>query len=129
LLRAATAASFDRIDADGCLSTNDTVVLMASGASGTTPDEEAFAALLAEVCDDLSRQMIADAEGATKSIAIEVVRAADEDDALEAARAVARNNLFKCAMYGEDPNWGRCWPPSAPPRPPSNRTRSTSPST
>ncbi|WP_017595123.1 bifunctional glutamate N-acetyltransferase/amino-acid acetyltransferase ArgJ [Nocardiopsis potens] len=107
LLRAATAASFDRIDADGCMSTNDTVVLMASGASGTAPDEQAFAALLAEVCDDLARQMVADAEGATKSIAIEVIRAADEDDALEAARAVARNNLFKCAMYGEDPNWGR----------------------
>ncbi|MDA2808715.1 bifunctional glutamate N-acetyltransferase/amino-acid acetyltransferase ArgJ [Nocardiopsis suaedae] len=107
LLRAATAATFDRIDADGCLSTNDTVVLMASGASGAVPDEEEFAALLTEVCDELAGQLIADAEGATKAIAVEVVGAADEDDALQAARAVAGNNLFKCAMFGEDPNWGR----------------------
>ncbi|MDA8372376.1 MAG: bifunctional glutamate N-acetyltransferase/amino-acid acetyltransferase ArgJ [Nocardiopsaceae bacterium] len=107
LLRAATARTFERVDADGCLSTNDTVVLMASGASGTTPAEAEFAALLTEVCDDLARQLVADAEGASKSIEIEVVGAADEDDAVEVGRAIARNDLFKCAMYGQDPNWGR----------------------
>ncbi|WP_017556873.1 bifunctional glutamate N-acetyltransferase/amino-acid acetyltransferase ArgJ [Nocardiopsis baichengensis] len=107
LLRAATARTFDRVDADGCMSTNDTVVLMAGGASGTAPDEEEFAALLTQVCDDLAGQLIADAEGATKAIAVEVVGAADEEDALLAARAVAGNALFKCAVFGEDPNWGR----------------------
>ncbi|WP_017540392.1 bifunctional glutamate N-acetyltransferase/amino-acid acetyltransferase ArgJ [Nocardiopsis halophila] len=107
LLRAATARTFDRVDADGCMSTNDTVVLMAGGAAGTAPDEEEFAALLTQVCDDLAGQLIADAEGATKAIAVEVVGAADEEDALLAARAVAGNALFKCAVFGEDPNWGR----------------------
>ncbi|GAB3450962.1 bifunctional glutamate N-acetyltransferase/amino-acid acetyltransferase ArgJ [Streptomonospora sediminis] len=107
LLRAATRRTFDRVDADGCASTNDTVVLMASGASGTTPDEAEFDALLTEVCDDLARQLIADAEGSTKSIDVEVVGAASEEDALEAARSVARSDLFKCALFGEDPNWGR----------------------
>ncbi|GAA1775656.1 bifunctional glutamate N-acetyltransferase/amino-acid acetyltransferase ArgJ [Streptomonospora arabica] len=107
LLRAATRRTFDRVDSDGCASTNDTVVLMASGASGTAPDEAEFGALLTEVCDDLARQLVADAEGSTKSIAVEVVGAASEDDAVEAARAVARSTLFKCAVYGEDPNWGR----------------------
>lgn len=107
LLRAATARTFDRVDADGCMSTNDTVVLMAGGASGTAPDEEEFAALLTQVCDDLAGQLIADAEGATKAVSVEVVGAADEDDALLAARAVAGNALFKCALFGEDPNWGR----------------------
>ncbi|MFC3999708.1 bifunctional glutamate N-acetyltransferase/amino-acid acetyltransferase ArgJ [Nocardiopsis sediminis] len=107
LLRAATARTFERVDSDGCLSTNDTVVLMAGGASGVTPDEAEFGLLLTEVCADLARQLVADAEGASKSIAIEVVGAADEDDAVEVARAVARNSLFKCAMYGQDPNWGR----------------------
>ncbi|GAA3766292.1 bifunctional glutamate N-acetyltransferase/amino-acid acetyltransferase ArgJ [Salinactinospora qingdaonensis] len=107
LLRATTARTFDRVDADGCTSTNDTVLLMASGAAGVTPDEEEFAALLTQVCDDLARQLIADAEGATKSIAIETVGAASEDDALTVSRAIARNSLFKCAIYGEDPNWGR----------------------
>ncbi|MBB4932493.1 glutamate N-acetyltransferase/amino-acid N-acetyltransferase [Lipingzhangella halophila] len=106
-LRAATGRTFDRVDADGCLSTNDTVALMSSGASGTAPDEEEFTALLTEVCGDLARQLIADAEGASKSIAIEVVGAASEDDAVTAARAVARSALFKCAIYGQDPNWGR----------------------
>ncbi|WP_046470248.1 bifunctional glutamate N-acetyltransferase/amino-acid acetyltransferase ArgJ [Allosalinactinospora lopnorensis] len=106
-LRAAAARTFDRIDSDGCLSTNDTVVLMASGASGAVPDEEEFGALLTEVCDDLARQLIADAEGASKTIAIEVVGAADEDDAVTVARTIARNALFKCAIYGQDPNWGR----------------------
>ncbi|QBI55084.1 bifunctional glutamate N-acetyltransferase/amino-acid acetyltransferase ArgJ [Streptomonospora litoralis] len=107
LLRAATRRTFDRVDSDGCASTNDTVVLMASGASGTTPDEAEFGALLTEVCDDLARQLVADAEGSTKSIAVEAVGAADEADAVEAARSVARSNLFKCAVFGEDPNWGR----------------------
>ncbi|GAA3765189.1 glutamate N-acetyltransferase/amino-acid N-acetyltransferase [Spinactinospora alkalitolerans] len=107
LLRRATAVTFDRIDSDGCISTNDTVLLLASGAAGTVPDEADFAALLTEICDDLARQLVNDAEGASKTIAIEVVGAAGEDDALTAARAVARNNLFKCAVYGEDPNWGR----------------------
>ncbi|MDA0567560.1 bifunctional glutamate N-acetyltransferase/amino-acid acetyltransferase ArgJ [Streptomonospora sp. S1-112] len=107
LLRAATRVTFERVDSDGCMSTNDTVVLMASGASGTVPSEAEFGALLTEVCDDLARQLIADAEGATKTIAVEVVGAANEEDAVTAARAVARSNLFKCAIYGEDPNWGR----------------------
>lgn len=107
LLRRATALTFDRIDADGCMSTNDTVLLLASGASGTAPTEAEFGPLLTEVCNDLAQQLIADAEGASKSIAIEVVGAADEDDALTVARTIARNALFKCAMYGEDPNWGR----------------------
>ncbi|MEY9210975.1 bifunctional glutamate N-acetyltransferase/amino-acid acetyltransferase ArgJ [Thermobifida halotolerans] len=107
LLRAATEVTFDRLDADGCTSTNDTVLLMSSGASGTTPDEGEFSRLLTEVCQDLCRQMLADAEGATKSIAIEVVGAASTADAVAVGRAVARNALFKCAIYGEDPNWGR----------------------
>ncbi len=106
-LRHAAAHSFDRIDADGCMSTNDTVILMASGASGITLDEAAFADLLTEVCVDLAAQLIADAEGASKDIAITVRGARDVDDALEVARAVARSNLLKCAIHGEDPNWGR----------------------
>ncbi|HEU5429867.1 MAG TPA: bifunctional glutamate N-acetyltransferase/amino-acid acetyltransferase ArgJ [Actinocrinis sp.] len=106
-LRAAVAYTFDRIDSDGCMSTNDTVLLMASGASGVTPDAAQFEAAVREVCDSLARQLIADAEGASKEIRIEVVHAADEADALEVARSIARNNLFKCAIYGEDPNWGR----------------------
>ncbi|HEU5356283.1 MAG TPA: bifunctional glutamate N-acetyltransferase/amino-acid acetyltransferase ArgJ [Actinocrinis sp.] len=106
-LRAAVAHTFDRIDSDGCMSTNDTVLLMASGASGVTPDATQFEAAVLEVCDSLSRQLIADAEGASKEIRIEIVHAADESDALEVARSIARNNLFKCAIYGEDPNWGR----------------------
>ncbi|HXR71957.1 bifunctional glutamate N-acetyltransferase/amino-acid acetyltransferase ArgJ [Actinocrinis sp.] len=106
-LRAAVAHTFDRIDSDGCMSTNDTVLLMASGASGVTPDAAQFEAAVREVCDTLARQLIADAEGASKEIRIEVVHAAHEADALEVARSIARNNLFKCAIYGEDPNWGR----------------------
>jgi glutamate N-acetyltransferase / amino-acid N-acetyltransferase len=106
-LRSAVARTFDRIDSDGCMSTNDTVILMASGAAGAKPDPAAFAAAVHQVCDSLARQLIADAEGASKEIEIEVVHAADEADALEAARSIARNNLFKCAVYGEDPNWGR----------------------
>jgi glutamate N-acetyltransferase/amino-acid N-acetyltransferase len=106
-LRAATAATFDRVDADGCMSTNDTVLLLASGASGVRPPYEALVAALTTVCDDLARQLVKDAEGASKEIAVTVQRAATEDDALVVARAIARNNLLKCAVHGEDPNWGR----------------------
>jgi glutamate N-acetyltransferase/amino-acid N-acetyltransferase len=106
-LRHATAHSFDRIDSDGCMSTNDTVIAMASGASGIAPDLEEFVVALTEVCASLARQLIADAEGATKDIRIDVVNAATEQDALEVARAVSRSNLLKCAIHGEDANWGR----------------------
>jgi len=106
-LRAATAVSFDRIDSDACMSTNDTVVVLASGASGVAVDSGELTQALTAVCSDLARQLIADAEGAAHDIAIEVVGAASVDDALEVARAVARNNLFKCAVFGNDPNWGR----------------------
>ena len=106
-LRAATAMSFDRIDSDGCQSTNDTVVLMASGASGVSPQMGEFTAILTQVCVDLAEQLIADAEGAAHDITIDVQGAANVDDALEVARSIARNNLFKCAVFGNDPNWGR----------------------
>ncbi|RSN64532.1 MULTISPECIES: bifunctional glutamate N-acetyltransferase/amino-acid acetyltransferase ArgJ [Actinomadura] len=106
-LRAATGATLDRLDADGCMSTNDTVLLLASGAAGTVPAEDEFTALLTEVCADLTRQLLVDAEGASKAIAIEVVGAATEDDAVVVGRSIARNNLLKCAIHGEDPNWGR----------------------
>ncbi|CAA9265968.1 MAG: Glutamate N-acetyltransferase @ N-acetylglutamate synthase [uncultured Corynebacteriales bacterium] len=106
-LRAATARTFDRVDSDGCMSTNDTVLLLASGASGVTPDPAAFAAAVEELCADLCRQLLTDAEGATKDVAIEVVGAATEADAVEVGRAVARSNLLKCAFFGNDPNWGR----------------------
>jgi glutamate N-acetyltransferase/amino-acid N-acetyltransferase len=106
-VREATRLTFQRIDSDGCLSTNDTVLLLASGASGVTLPAGELTALVTDVCMDLGRQMIGDAEGATKDIAITVTGAATEDDALEVGRAVARNNLLKCALYGKDPNWGR----------------------
>lgn len=106
-LRDATRTTFDRVDSDGCMSTNDTVLLLASGASGVTPEHAEFAEAVREVCDDLGQQLIRDAEGATKDIRIEVVGAATEDDAVEVGRSVARNNLLKCALHGEDPNWGR----------------------
>lgn len=106
-LRDATRTTFDRVDSDGCMSTNDTVLLLASGASGAAPDPVEFQAILTQVCADLARQLVGDAEGATKDIAVEVIRARDEADAVEVARAVARSNLFKCAMFGNDPNWGR----------------------
>ncbi len=106
-LRAATAATFDRVDTDGCMSTNDTVLCLASGASGRSPDRGEFAELVRAVCTDLCRQLVRDAEGATKEITVEVARAASEDDALEVARAVAHSNLVKCALHGRDPNWGR----------------------
>jgi len=89
------------------MSTNDTVLLLASGASGVQPDPAEFASLLAAACDDLARQLLLDAEGATKAISIQVVGADSEDDAVAVGRAVARSNLFKCAIAGEDPNWGR----------------------
>ena len=107
VLRSATATTFDRIDSDGCQSTNDTVVLLASGASGVTAGASALADAVTEVCASLARQLIADAEGAHHDIAIEVRNAANEADALEVARAIARNNLVKCAVFGNDPNWGR----------------------
>jgi glutamate N-acetyltransferase / amino-acid N-acetyltransferase len=106
-LRSATAITFDRLDTDGCMSTNDTVLLMASGAAGVTPDHREFTETLTEVCADLARQLQLDAEGAEKMITIEVVGAASESDAVTAGRAVARNDLLKCAIGGEDPNWGR----------------------
>ena len=106
-LRSATAVTFDRLDSDGCMSTNDTVLLLASGAAGVTPARADFIVTLTEVCADLARQLQLDAEGAEKMITIEVVGAASEADAVTAGRAVARNNLLKCAIGGEDPNWGR----------------------
>ena len=106
-LRSATAVTLDRLDSDGCMSTNDTVLLMASGASDVTPELAEFTALLTEVCADLTRQLLIDAEGASKAIAIEVVGAASDFDAVMVGRSIARNNLLKCAIHGEDPNWGR----------------------
>jgi glutamate N-acetyltransferase/amino-acid N-acetyltransferase len=106
-LRVATGLTFDRIDSDGCMSTNDTVLLLASGASGVAPDPASFADAVTAVCGDLARQLIGDAEGASKDIEIVVSGAACEADAVEVARAVSRSNLLKCAIHGEDPNWGR----------------------
>ncbi|MFW5470034.1 bifunctional glutamate N-acetyltransferase/amino-acid acetyltransferase ArgJ [Knoellia sp. CPCC 206435] len=106
-LRAATARTFDRVDSDGCMSTNDTVVLLASGASGVAVDLPGLTAAVAGVCDDLARQLVADAEGASHEIAVEVRSAATEADAVEVARSVTRSNLFKAAIFGRDPNWGR----------------------
>jgi glutamate N-acetyltransferase / amino-acid N-acetyltransferase len=106
-LRTAVRTTFDRLDTDGCMSTNDTVLLLASGATGVTPDQDEFAGLLTEVCADLATQMQADAEGASKAITIEVTSAATESDAVEVGRAIARCNLLKCAIHGADPNWGR----------------------
>ncbi len=106
-LRAATRVTFDRVDSDGCTSTNDTVLLLASGASGETPAYADLETAVTEVCASLARQLVADAEGASKDVRIEVVNAATEDDAVEAGRAISRANLVKCAIHGEDPNWGR----------------------
>jgi glutamate N-acetyltransferase/amino-acid N-acetyltransferase len=106
-LRAAVRTTFDRLDTDGCMSTNDTVLLLASGASGVRPDAAEFTRLVTTACADLAGQMQQDAEGASKAIAIEVTGAASEDDAVQVARAIARCNLLKCAIAGEDPNWGR----------------------
>ncbi|MDJ1132285.1 bifunctional glutamate N-acetyltransferase/amino-acid acetyltransferase ArgJ [Streptomyces iconiensis] len=106
-LRDATRTTFDRIDSDGCMSTNDTVLLLASGASEVVPDQAEFAEAVRKVCDDLGQQLIRDAEGASKDIRIEVVGAASEQEAVQVGRTIARNNLLKCALHGEDPNWGR----------------------
>ncbi|QGF24863.1 bifunctional glutamate N-acetyltransferase/amino-acid acetyltransferase ArgJ [Raineyella fluvialis] len=106
-LGAATRVTFDRLDSDGCMSTNDTVVALASGASGITPEATAFLAALTEVCHDLGQQLIGDAEGASHDIAVRVVNAASEDDAVQVARSITGSNLFKCAIFGNDPNWGR----------------------
>jgi glutamate N-acetyltransferase/amino-acid N-acetyltransferase len=106
-LREAVSLSFDRIDSDGCMSTNDTVFLLANGASAVSPSSEEFTEVLTRVCMDLARQLIADAEGASKDIEIHVRGADSVQDALEVARAVSRSNLLKCAIHGEDPNWGR----------------------
>lgn len=99
--------TFNRIDSDGCTSTNDTVLLMGSGASGVELSPETLATLLTDVCSSLANQLIADAEGSTKSVSISVSGSASEQDAVEIARACARNNLLKCAIFGGDPNWGR----------------------
>jgi len=106
-LRKATRVTFDRLDSDGCMSTNDTVTLMASGASGIKPAFDEFTDVLTSVCRDLALQLLSDAEGSTHDIAIEVVNAASEDDAVMVGRSLARNNLFKAAVFGNDPNWGR----------------------
>ena len=106
-LRAATRVSFDRLDSDGCMSTNDQVTLLASGASGIVPDAAEFRAAVIAICLDLALQLQADAEGSSHDISIETVNAASEDDAVMVGRSVARNNLFKAAVFGNDPNWGR----------------------
>jgi glutamate N-acetyltransferase/amino-acid N-acetyltransferase len=99
--------TYNRIDSDGCTSTNDTVLLMGSGASGYAPTEIEIESALMQVCGSLSQQLIADAEGSTKTVAIKVSGAMTEEDAVQVARACARNNLLKCAIFGGDPNWGR----------------------
>lgn len=103
----ATEHSFNRIDSDGCMSTNDTVLVLANGASGVKPNAKDFTDGLLYVCKDLARQLIGDAEGSTKDIQIKVANAATESEAVEVARAISRSNLLKCAIHGEDPNWGR----------------------
>ncbi|UFU08391.1 bifunctional glutamate N-acetyltransferase/amino-acid acetyltransferase ArgJ [Ruania halotolerans] len=106
-LHAATSVTFDRVDSDGCMSTSDTVALLASGASGVTPSEDELAEALTAACADLARQLVADAEGASHDIAVEVTGASSTDAALAVARAVTRSNLVKAAVFGNDPNWGR----------------------
>ena len=106
-LRQATTVTFDRLDIDGSTSTNDTVLLLASGASGITPTQQELDEAVREACEDLARQMQADAEGVTKRVAVTVTGTTTDDMALNAARTIARDNLFQCAMFGSDPNWGR----------------------
>jgi len=106
-LAAATRVSFDRVDSDGCMSTNDTVLLLSSGASGIAPDPAELTLAVTEVCTDLALQLVADAEGSSHTITIDVVNAASDADAVEVGKSIARNNLFKCAVFGSDPNWGR----------------------
>jgi glutamate N-acetyltransferase/amino-acid N-acetyltransferase len=106
-LRRAAAETFDRVDSDGCQSTNDTVVLLASGASGISPSPEELTEAVTAASHELAMALLADAEGSTKDIAIDVRGALSVDDAVEVGRAVARSNLVKTALYGNDPNWGR----------------------
>lgn len=106
-LSRAVAHTFDRLDVDGSCSTNDTVLLLANGASAVTPSQDELDAAVLRVCDDLCRQLQADAEGVTKRVTVTVTGAASEDDALTAARVVARDSLVKTALFGSDPNWGR----------------------
>ena len=107
VLRSATATTFDRVDSDACMSTNDTVILLASGASGITPDGEELAEAVRKVCADLARQLVADAEGASHDIHVVVRSASSEQAAVAVAREIARSNLVKAAVFGNDPNWGR----------------------
>lgn len=107
VLHDAVRRTFERVDADGCLSTNDTVILLASGASGIPAQSPDLDVAVEAVCADLAGQLVDDAEGATKHVAVVVSGAASEDDAVEVGRAIARNNLLKCALFGNDPNWGR----------------------
>ncbi|MFY8204863.1 MAG: bifunctional ornithine acetyltransferase/N-acetylglutamate synthase, partial [Actinomycetes bacterium] len=107
VLQQCTDRTLNRIDSDGCTSTNDTVILMSSGASLEKPTMEDFKSQLQTLMSDLSIQLINDAEGATKVIKIEVLNARNENEAVNVGRSIARNNLLKCAMFGEDPNWGR----------------------
>lgn len=106
-LRTASGFTFDRTDSDGCMSTNDTVLLLSSGASGVAPGEAEFSEALTGVCADLAKQLLADAEGSAHDIEVRIEGAASEADALTVARSIARSNLFKCAIFGNDPNWGR----------------------
>jgi glutamate N-acetyltransferase / amino-acid N-acetyltransferase len=106
-LRAAVRVSFDRLDVDGSMSTNDTVLVLASGASGVAVDPSAFTTALTALCRDLAQQMQADAEGVTKRITVRVTGAATEDDAVTVARTIARDSLVKTAIFGSDANWGR----------------------
>lgn len=106
-LEKAAAKTFNTLDIDGSTSTNDTVILMANGASGITPSTEAFESVIHAVCSDIADQLQSDAEGVTKRVRITVTGATNDDQALHAARALGRDNLFKCAMFGSDPNWGR----------------------
>lgn len=106
-LRRATGVTFDRLDSDGCMSTNDQVTLLANGATGIRPDLDEFASALTEVCRELSQKLQQDAEGASHDITIVVTNAESEAEAVEVGRSVARNNLFKAAIFGNDPNWGR----------------------
>jgi glutamate N-acetyltransferase/amino-acid N-acetyltransferase len=107
IFQRATDRTYNRIDSDGCTSTNDTVLLMSSGASGVEISDSDLEEMLMQVCGSLAGQLIADAEGSTKTVAIKVLNAASESDAVAVGRACARNNLLKAAIFGGDPNWGR----------------------
>jgi glutamate N-acetyltransferase/amino-acid N-acetyltransferase len=107
IFKQVTDRTFNRMDSDGCTSTNDTVVFMSSGASGISLSDQQLAQYLTTICTDLVAQLIADAEGSSKTVEINVINAHSENDAVEIARACARNNLLKAAIFGGDPNWGR----------------------